>query len=67
MTGRPGDEVDLRAVLAPTPRDAAQIYPANYWYSLIEVPDESEFPGTGPDGQRHLAGHDEPGAVGSTA
>ncbi len=49
-TGRPGDEVALRAVLAPTPRDAAQIYPANYWYSLIEVPDESEFPGTGPNG-----------------
>ena len=50
VSGRLGDEVTLRAVLAPTPRDAAQIYPANYWYSLIEVPDRSEFPGTGPDG-----------------
>ena len=50
VTGRPGDDVALRAVLAPTARDAAQIYPANYWYSLIEVPDESEFPGTGPNG-----------------
>ena len=27
VTGRPGDDVALRAVLAPTPRDAAQIYP----------------------------------------
>ena len=50
VTGRPGDELALRGVLAPTPRDAAKIYPANYWYSLIEVPDKSEFPGTGPEG-----------------
>ena len=50
VTGRPGDELALRGVLAPTPRDAARIYPANYWYSLIEVPDKSEFPGTGPEG-----------------
>ena len=50
VTGRPGQELALRAVLAPTPRDAAKIYPANYWYSLIEVPAKSEFPGTGPDG-----------------
>jgi len=50
VTGRPGDELALRGVLAPTPSDAAKIYPANYWYSLIEVPDKSEFPGTGPEG-----------------
>ena len=50
VSGRPGQELSLRAVLAPTPQDAAQIYPANYWYSLVEVPDKSEFPGTGPDG-----------------
>jgi len=50
VTGRPGQELALRAILAPTPRDAAKIYPANYWYSLIEVPAKSEFPGTGPDG-----------------
>ena len=23
---------------AATPKEAAQIYPANYWYSLLEVP-----------------------------
>ena len=34
----------------PIARAAAQIYPANYWYSLIEIPAESEFPGTGATG-----------------
>ena len=30
--------------------EAAQIYPSNYWYSLIQVPSEKEFPGTGQGG-----------------
>ena len=47
---RPGQTLDLTAVAAPTPRDAAQVYPANYWYSLMEVPEKTEFPGTGADG-----------------
>ena len=34
----------------PIARAAAQIYPANYWYSLIDIPPEKEFPGTGPSG-----------------
>ena len=37
-------------MVAPNPRAAAQYYPAGYWLSLISVPDKSEFPGTGPDG-----------------
>jgi mono/diheme cytochrome c family protein len=40
----PGKLVDLHAVIAPTPQEAAQYYPPNYWLSLIEVPDKSEFP-----------------------
>jgi hypothetical protein len=40
----PGKLLDLKAVIAPTPKDAAQYYPADYWYSLIKVPDKSEFP-----------------------
>ncbi len=47
---RPGDRVDVTATAAATPHDAAQIYPANYWYSLLEVPPASDFPGTGPRG-----------------
>ena len=50
VPGRPGTSLDLRAVPAANPREAAQVFPANYWYSLVEVPDESEFPGTGPEG-----------------
>ncbi len=46
----PGKVVNLTAVPAPTPRAAAEIYPAGYWYSLMKVPDKSEFPGTGPSG-----------------
>jgi hypothetical protein len=46
----PGKMLNLTAVAAPNPRAAAAYYPANYWYSLIQVPDKSEFPGTGPSG-----------------
>ena len=44
------DGVELAAVVAPSAADAAQYYPGNYWYSLIEPPAKDEFPGTGPDG-----------------
>jgi hypothetical protein len=46
----PGKALNLKAVPAPTPRDAAQYYPAGYWLSLLKVPDTHEFPGTGPEG-----------------
>ena len=46
----PGDDLDLTATVAATPKEAAQVYPANYWYSLLEVPPASDFPGTGPRG-----------------
>ena len=46
----PGEVLNLTATVAPTPVAAAQVYPANYWYSLLEPPSESEFPGTGPRG-----------------
>ena len=46
----PGSNEDLTAVAAPDAHAAAQYYPAAYWFSLIEVPGKSEFPGTGPQG-----------------
>ena len=49
-SARPGDSLDLTVRAAATPREAARIYPANYWYSLLEVPPASDFPGTGPRG-----------------
>ena len=42
--------VPLKAVVASTPQQAAMVYPANYWYSMLEVPAPDRFPGTGPEG-----------------
>ena len=50
QSARPGDTLELRVGLAATPREAAAVYPANYWYSLIEVPPAADFPGTGDNG-----------------
>ena len=38
------------AVPAPTAKAAADYYPANYWYALLEPPPKSDFPGTGRNG-----------------
>jgi len=46
----PGKTLDLKAVPAPNPRAAAEIYPAGFWLSLIRVPEKSEFPGNAPGG-----------------
>lgn len=50
VTAVPGETLQLTAVPAPDALAAAQYYPAGYWFSLLRVPDASEFPGTGPDG-----------------
>lgn len=50
VTAAPGKVLELTAVPAPNPKAAAQYYPAGYWYSLLQVPAKSEFPGTGPSG-----------------
>jgi len=46
----PGANLNLTAVIAPNPAAAAEYYPAGYWYSLMHVPDASEFPGTAENG-----------------
>src|SRR5213593_2390483 len=46
----PGKTLNLTAVAAPSPRAAAEYYPAQYWFSLLRVPPKSDFPGTGPKG-----------------
>ncbi len=50
LRSRPGESVELTVRAAENPLEAAQVYPANYWYSLIEVPTKDEFPGTGRNG-----------------
>ena len=50
VVAEPGQTLTLDTVPAGTPQEAAQVYPANYWYSLLEPPAADEFPGTGEDG-----------------
>src|SRR5438046_9768786 len=46
----PGKAVNLSATIAPSAKAAAEYYPGNYWYSMINIPAKNEFPGTGPTG-----------------
>src|SRR3954449_12506348 len=50
LQSAPGKILNLNAVPAPNAAAAAEYYPAIYWYSMLKVPDKSEFPGTGPQG-----------------
>ena len=34
----PGQHLDLKAVVAPDARAAAQVYPAGWWFSMMELP-----------------------------
>ncbi|MBI1992966.1 MAG: carboxypeptidase regulatory-like domain-containing protein [Deltaproteobacteria bacterium] len=43
----PGKIVNLKAVVAPNEAAAAQFYPAIYWYSMLKIPEASEFGGKG--------------------
>src|ERR1044071_2228840 len=47
VQGKPGQNLNLKAVAAPDAKSAAQYYPAIYWYSMLKIPAKSEFPGTG--------------------
>ena len=50
QSASPGTTLDHTAMPAPDERAAARYYPAGYWFSLLQVPPESAFPGTGPEG-----------------
>ncbi len=43
----PGKILNLKAVVAPNEAAAAHYYPAIYWYSMLKIPDASEFGGKG--------------------
>jgi hypothetical protein len=43
----PGKNLNLKAVPAPNDAAAAQYYPAINWYSMLKIPDKSEFGGKG--------------------
>src|SRR5579871_2618971 len=50
VKSEPGKTLNLTATIAPNDAAAAQYYPAIYWYSMIQIPDKSAFPGTGANG-----------------
>jgi len=45
VDAEPGKQLNLRAVPAPSETEAAKYYPAIYWYSMLKIPDESQFGG----------------------
>src|SRR5215831_11934188 len=42
-TSEPGKLVNITATAAPTPADAAKIYPAIYWYAMLKIPPQTEM------------------------
>jgi hypothetical protein len=47
VKGSPGKNLNLKAVVAANEAAAAKYYPAIYWYSMLKIPDKSEFGGKG--------------------
>ncbi len=43
----PGEFVDHILTAAANEQEAAEIYPSGYWFSLLEMPADHEFPGQG--------------------
>ena len=50
VQAKPGKLLKLKAVTAPSEKAAAQYYPGVYWYSMLDIPPVSAFPGTGDKG-----------------
>jgi hypothetical protein len=45
VKAKPGQTLNLKAAPAPGEAAAAQYYPAIYWYSMLKIPDASQFGG----------------------
>jgi hypothetical protein len=43
IDAQPGQSVNLTATVAPSPAEAAKVYPAIYWYSMMKLPQPSEL------------------------
>ncbi|MDG2088818.1 MAG: hypothetical protein P8J68_08790 [Arenicellaceae bacterium] len=43
ITSRPGETVALTAITAPDAAAAAVVYPAAYWYSMMNLPQDHEY------------------------
>jgi hypothetical protein len=42
VAATPGESIDLAAIVAPDAATAAQVYPAAYWYAMLDLPTEEE-------------------------
>jgi hypothetical protein len=49
-TAEPGKRLNLKARAAPSEKQAAELYPGMYWYSMLKIPGKDQFPGTGEKG-----------------
>src|SRR5215472_8289435 len=43
QSAKPGQHLDLKAQTAPDARAAAQVYPAAWWLSMLNLPDDKEY------------------------
>src|ERR1700720_2697064 len=43
VESEPGRQLNLTAVIAPSPAAAAQYYPAIYWWSMLKIPEATRF------------------------
>ena len=46
MRAKPGQNLDLTAVTAPSAAAAAHYYPAIYWYTMMKIPPAKDFGGS---------------------
>ena len=46
MRAKPGQNLDLTAVPAPSPAAAAHYYPAIYWFVMMKLPPQKDFGGS---------------------
>lgn len=44
VAATPGKTLDLTAVIAPSAAAAAEYYPPIYWFSMLKIPAQSDFP-----------------------
>ena len=50
VAATPGQDIALTVPVAASAAEAAEIYPANYWFSLFHPPGSAAFPGSGANG-----------------
>jgi len=50
QSSAPGKSVKFNVRMAGSAKEAAELYPGMYWYSMLNIPAANEFPGTGEKG-----------------